>query len=217
MTDQMTRNYGTDSYVVNPSDHEPPECPPEDVYTLTLMGIKSIGLGKPFQGKEPQVQFTLDFKIDAPDPDSAQGEWHHFDLIGWYTPIMHYDPNLPDYSGQTYTEPNMYKLVRALNGGTPLSLEVDRDPISGKAFFAPYDAAALLRPFFGRTFRSVVGPAPSGWPRLKGDPMPVPQPGTGRRRGAARTNDAIPQPELVGVAAGGGEDIEDPFPGSEDL
>lgn len=208
---QQTYNRGS-GYIVKPADQEPPECPPEDVYTLTFMGIKEIGLGRPFkEGDEPRVQFTLEFKIDAPDASSPQAEWHHFDLIGWYAPILHYNPDMPGYSGQRYTEPNMYKLARALNGGTPLALDVARDPVSGKESFAPYDAEALVETLIGNKFRSVIGPAPSGWPRLKGDPMPIPQPGSGRRRSASAPvtegTATAPEPALVDAAG----DASDPF------
>lgn len=172
----MSTSYATDSYVVNPNDYDPPECPPEDVYTLTLVGIKEIGLGKPFkEGDEPRVQFTLEFKIDAPDPSSPQHEWHNFDLIGWYTPILHY----PD--GATYPMPKMWALARALNGGTPIqpAMFVDNDGAE------KYDAAAELHKLFGRKFRTVIGKSAKGWPKITGDPMPLVAAGTRRRAGQA--------------------------------
>ena len=201
-------SYATDSYVVSPSDYEEPECPPEDVYTLTLMGIKEIGLGKPFkEGDEPRVQFTLEFKIDA--PDGPQSDWHHFDLIGWYTPILHYP------EGATYPMPKMWALARALNGGTPVQPKMFVDPADGKE---KYDAAAELHKLFGRKFRTVIGKSAKGWPKITGDPMPLIAAGTRGRRGAqAQTQAAPPAPEpaLVGAAMGG---EDDPFVrGEEEL
>lgn len=194
----MSMSYATDSYVVNPNDYPEPECPPEDVYTLVFMGIKEIGLGKPFkEGDEPRVQFTLEFKIDA--PDGPQSDWHDFDLIGWYTPILHYP------EGATYQAPKMWMLTRALNGGTPLQPQmfVDNDGAE------KYDAAAEINKLIGRKFRTVIGKSAKGWPKITGDPMPLVAPGT-RRRGQA-------QQTVVGAEPANGAEAEpDPFVGAED-
>lgn len=194
----MSTSYATDSYVVNPNDYPEPECPPEDVYTLKLMGIKEIGLGKPFkEGDEPRVQFTLEFKIDAP-PGTPQEDWHDFDLIGWYTPILHYP------EGATYQAPKMWALLRALNGGTPHqpAMFVDHDGVE------KYDAAVELRKFFGKTFRTVIGKSAKGWPKITGDPMPVVAAGT-RRRGQAQAT-----PKEAPAAA---DDGDAEFEGDNDL
>ncbi len=180
---QTQQEYSADSYVVNPNDYEPPECPPENVYVLTFEGIESIGLGKAFDGKEPKVQMVLNFKIDAA-PGSEDADWNDLDIRGWFSPLVHYDVNLPDYGGRVYTEPNLYKLVRAMNGGNPISLPIERDP-SGRSYYAAYDAAQVVSEFVGKRFRSVIGPSASGWPRLKGDPMPLVAAGARSRRGAA--------------------------------
>lgn len=193
------------SYVVDPDDREPPECPPEAEYVVRFMGIQAIGPGKPFrEGDEPKTQFTLDFKIDGTDGTPLQQEWHMFDLIGWFSPIMHYNPNLPGYGGQRYTEPNLYKLVKAMNGDVPLDLPIIRDEQTGEPRYAPYDAAELLRQFVDKRFRSVIGPNRSGWPRLKGNPMaPLSEP-TGRRRRSGAQPEPVP-------AGGVAEGSADPF------
>ncbi|MBA3587069.1 MAG: hypothetical protein H0W41_05460 [Chloroflexi bacterium] len=170
----MSTTYDTTSYIVNPSDYPDPECPPEDVYTLTLMGIKEIGLGKPFkEGDEPRVQFTLEFKIDA--PEGPQAEWHDFDLIGWYSPILHYP------EGATYQAPKMWLLTRALNGGTPIKPEM----FTASDGVEKYDAAAELQKLFGKKCRSVITKSAKGWPKITGDPMPMIAAGARSRRGAA--------------------------------
>lgn len=197
----MSTTYATDSYVVNPTDYPEPECPPEDVYTLVLMGIKEIGLGKPFkEGDEPRMQFTLEFKIDAPDPSSPQHEWHDFDLIGWYTPILHYP------EGATYQAPKLWMLTRALNGGAPIQprMFVDNDGAE------KYDAAAELNRLIGRKFRSVIGKTAKGWPKITGDPMPLVAAGTRRRGQQAQQTLAEAAP------ANGTEGDADPFEGAEE-
>lgn len=188
-----------------------PECPPEAEFTLMLMGVKEIGWSKSFEGKEPEEQLTIEFKIDAenPAPGSLQEEWNHLDLIGWYTPILTYGPDLPDWSGNRYTEPKLYKLGRALNGGTPIPMETDVNA-AGKTFYVPYtarQAQEIIEQYTGRRFRSVVGPSPSGWPRLKGDPMPLIA--TGMRRGRGQQQAALPA--AAAAAAAGGEPDPDPF------
>lgn len=204
----MNQQYATDSYIVNPNDFDPPESPPEDVYTLRFEGIESIGLGKPFkEGDEPKVQMVLNFKIDAP-PGSPQEDWGDFDVRGWFSPILHYGPNLPDWSGNRYTEPNLYKLVRAINGGAPLPLPVERDE-NGRSFYPAYDAAQLLQQFVGQRFRSVIKANANGWPRLNGDPIPMPQSGKGRRGQQAQQTLAEAAP------ANGAEGGADPFEGAE--
>lgn len=202
------QTYSTRSYVIDPGDREPPECPPEDKYTIKFSGIQAVGLGKPFrEGDEPRVQFTLDFKVHAPDPNDDNHDWHNFDLIGWYSPIMHYNPNLPGYTGQKYTEPNLYKLVRALNGGEPIALPTMTDPGTGKARYGQYDAAEELMQFEGQLFRCDIGPSASGWPRLKGDPTPAVKSGT-RRRGAGDASTPQPAPVPAGDVA---PDDDNPF------
>lgn len=207
---QQAQQYSTNSYMVAPQDHEPPECPPEDMYTLTFIDIKEVSMSKPFkEGDQPKPQFVLNFKIHEPG-----GEWDGFDLIGWYSPIMHYNPNLPGYSGQRYTEPNLYKLTRALNGGTPVSLPTEAHPVTGAVAYAAYDAAVELMKLSRRQFRAVIGPSQTGWPRLKGDPAPMPQAGA-RRRGVA----AEPQPQASAAAPVDAPDVPDTFarmPGDED-
>lgn len=192
-------------------EQDAPECPPVSEFTLMLLGVKSIGLGKSFDGKEPQEQLTLEFKIDAetPAPGSLQDEWHHLDLIGWYTPILHYGPDLPDFAGNRYTEPKLYKLARAINGGTPIAMPTAVND-KGRMYFVPYtarQAAERLEAFFGHRFRSVVGPNASNWPRLQGDPMPLIAAGT-RRRGA-QAQATLP------TAPPNGADEPDPFVGDD--
>ena len=199
-------------------ESDAPECPPEAEFVLMFLGVSEIGWSKPFkEGDEPREQLVLAFKIDAenPQPGSLQEEWHHVDVRGWASPFLHYRPDLPGYTGQRYTEPNAYKLARALNGGTPLPMPTLTKPDTGEIYFAPYtarDAAAMLEPLVGRRFRSVVGPSASGWPRLKGDPMPMLTPTATRRRSAsAAATEVVPEPALVGT----GDAADDPFEGED--
>lgn len=192
---------------------EAPECPDEAEYTLMFMGIREITMGRSFDGKPPQEQLILDFKIDAenPQPGSLQAEWHHFDLKGYFTPILHYGPNLPDWGGRKYTEPSLYLLARALNGGTPLDLPSATSETSGKSYYIGYNAnraAELIEPFIDKRFRVVVGPNDSGWPRFKSPPMPLVAAGT-RRRGQAQTT--------LNEAAPAADDGAEMFEGDSDL
>lgn len=217
MTDQERKVYG--------GEMDGPESPPEAEYVLMFLGVESMGLGKSFEGKEPQEQMVLNFKIDAdnPQPGSLQEEWHHLDIRDFFTPILHYKPNLPGYTGQKYTEPKLYKLTRALNGGTPLPLETAISDRTGEPYYVGYtmqDVADTIRPFIGRRFRCTIGPSNSGWPRLKGEPLPLLQPGATRRRGAAAgalASSEAPAQQAAQVAAAlpAEEDEENPFEQAE--
>ena len=194
-------------------EREAPECPDPAEYVVMYMGVNTIGMGKSFDGKPPQEQLVLDFKIDAenPQPGTPQEGWQHFDFRGYFTPILHYDLDLPDYAGRKYTEPNLYKLVRAMNGGIPLAMPTAVGAESGKTYYVgytAYEAADILEQFVGRRFKVMVGPNDAGWPRFKSDPLPLVAPGTRRRGQQAQQTVAEAAP------ANGAE--ADPFVGAEE-
>jgi hypothetical protein len=158
---------------VTGSSMEAPECPPPGFYTLRLVKVGPLTFGKPYGDNPPQLQFTLEFKIV--DPAGGDDGWHDFDLKGWYTPKMHYAPDY-DPDAKPYTQPKLYKLCKALNGGKPLDLPTDED---GMPDYYPEDELPKL---VGRTFVTMIEPSSTGWARIVGEPAPDVQPEQRRRR-----------------------------------
>jgi hypothetical protein len=142
---------------VSPGSSKGPGYPEPDQYIFTFLRIVDFALGKGYEDREPQEQFTLEFQIDDYD-DPKTGE--PMLIRGWYTPKLH--------AIDGYPEPKLYKLVKAMNGGIPLELPTDEDgePLE-------YDAWELLEPFIGSQFRCNTTLNRNGWARMSADPLPM--------------------------------------------
>jgi hypothetical protein len=177
--------------VINPSGNGDPDCPPEDIYQLAITQVLAYGPGMSFDGKPPKNQFTVEFEmLDYPDVETGEPKR----LRGYFTPIIH----------RTKMESNLFKLLRAINGGEPYPIETDAD-----GELAPYTVSyvkELLESLAGQPFRTTVGPNKNNWARIKGDPLPM------RRKAAAPAATrvvSITKPAPVAVADDSGSDDTD--------
>lgn len=132
--------------------------PPGEVYTFEFIEIVSYTLGKAFEGKDPEYQFTLKFLIlDYDDPDTGEP----MEVTGWYTNKPEVVPNYP--------ESKLYKLMRAMNGGIPWT-----PPVDDKGNVLEYNTWDVLEAdFVGKTFRAQTTLTDKGWCRVSNDPMPL--------------------------------------------
>lgn len=132
--------------------------PPPDLYTFELIGVPSYELGRSFDGKDPEWQFTLTFLIlDYNDPDTGEP----MEVSGWYT-------NKPE-SFPPYPESKLYKLMKAMNGGVPW-----KPPVDEQGNVLEYNTWDVLEAeFVGKTFRAQTTLTETGWCRVSNDPMPL--------------------------------------------
>jgi hypothetical protein len=132
--------------------------PPRGKYVLEFVRVVDYKLGKPFEGEEPKMQFTLEFAlVDYDDPETGEPLLIH----NWYTNKWEH------ISG--YQAPKLYKLVQAMNGGEPWPVE--RDQNGDIIEFNGWDE--LMTHFVGKRFIQRVACNENDWARMTGDPEEI--------------------------------------------
>jgi hypothetical protein len=146
----------------------PDDAPEPDIYQFRLIEILDYVKGE-YNGK-PTEQFVLNFEML--DHQNKDGE--PYILRAYFSPIIHYFPN----PQKPHRAPDLYLMLKAINGGVPWDLEYLRkdtkgnfDP-DGEIDYDPTDVEAILSGIIERgdgVFRASTEQNDAGWARMKKD------------------------------------------------